>query len=464
MRKFDAIIIGSGQAGTPLVFRLAKEGMKVAFIEKQHIGGTCLNVGCTPTKTYVASARRMWDAQNGENLGIEIPEGAVANMKKIKARKDALIKKSVDGITKSVEDNDNITFFEGEAKFTFEKIIEVNNELLTASEIYINVGGRPFIPKGYEETCFLTNESLLELGDLPKHLLIVGGSYIGLEFGQMFKRFGSKVTIFDQGDRIIHKEDEETSHAIQNIFEEEGVTFHLNKECISGKRKDENSVTIKVKDTNGTETKVTGSHLLLAVGRKPNTDTLGLENAGIITNEKGFIIVNEYLETNVTGIYALGDCNGQGAFTHTAYNDYEIIVENKFEGKDRRVSDRVLTYGLFIDPPLGRVGMTKAQAIEKGLDILVGERPMSKISRAKEKGETKGYMSVVVDAKSEKILGATVLGVGGDEIISSFVNVIYAGSGYKIIRDSVQPHPTVSELIPTMLESLIKPGEDQQKD
>jgi len=457
MKEFDAIVIGSGQAGTPLVFRLAKEGMHVAFIEKQHLGGTCLNVGCTPTKTYVASARRMWDAHNGEDLGIEIPEGAVANMKKIKDRKDALIKKSVDGITKGVEDNDKITYIKGEAKFKAEKTIEVNGEELTAPEIYINVGGRPFVPKDFEKTCYLTNESLLELDKLPEHLLIVGGSYIGLEFGQMFRRFGSKVSIFEKGERIIHREDEKTSSTVQKFLEDEGVTFHLNKECISGKRDDDKTVTITAKDSDGKEIKVTGSHLLLAVGRRPNTDTLGLDKAGINMTDRGFIKVNDYLETNVKGIYALGDCNGEGAFTHTAYNDYEIIVENKFDGKDRKVSDRILTYGLFVDPPLGRVGMTKAQAIKEGKEILVGERPMSKISRAKEKGETNGYMSVVVDAKSEKILGAAVLGVGGDEIISSFVNIMYADASFKIIRDSIQPHPTVSELIPTMLESLKKP-------
>ena len=462
MKKFDAIVIGSGQAGTPLVFRLAKAGMQVAFIEKKHLGGTCLNVGCTPTKTYVASARRMWDAQNGEDLGIEIPDGAVANMKKIKARKDALIKKSVDGITKGVTDNEKITYIKGEAKFKAEKTIEVNGELLTAPEIYINVGGRPFVPKDFEKTCFLTNESLLELDKIPEHLLIVGGSYIGLEFGQMFKRFGAEVSIFEKGERIIHREDEKTSSTVQKFMEDEGVTFHLDKECISGKREADDSITIIAKDADGNETKVTGSHLLLAVGRRPNTDTLGLENAGIETNDKGFIKVNDYLETNVKGIYALGDCNGEGAFTHTAYNDYEIIAENRFDGKDRKVSDRILTYGLFVDPPLGRVGMTKAQAIEKGLDILVGERPMSKISRAKEKGETNGYMSVVVDAQSEQILGATVLGVGGDEIISGFVNIMYAGSGYTTIRDSIQPHPTVSELIPTMLESLSKPEKENK--
>ena len=346
MKKFDAITICSGQAGTPLVFRLAKAGMKVAFNEKQHLGGTCPNVGCTPTKTSVASARLMWDAHNSEDLGIEIPEGTVANMKKIKARKDALIKKSVDQITKSVKENENITYIKGEAKFKETKVIEVNDTLLTAPEIYINVGGRPFIPKDSEKTCYLTNESLLELNEIPEHLLIIGGSYIGLESGQMFKRFGSQVSIFERGGRIIHREDEKTSNAIHKFFEVEGVSFDLNKECISGKRENENSVSVSAKGSDGKEIKVTGSHLLLAVGRRLNTDILGLENTGIKINERGFIIVNDHLKTIAEEIYNLDDCNGQGAFTHTAYNAYEIIAGNKFNGKDRKVSDRTLTYDL----------------------------------------------------------------------------------------------------------------------
>lgn len=456
-KKFDAIIIGSGQAGTPLVFKLASKGFKVAFIEKEHFGGTCLNVGCTPTKTYIASARRMWEAQNGEALGIQIPAGATANLKKIKARKDDLIKKSVDGITRGVKKNEYITFFKGEARFAGDKIIAVNDELLTADEIYINVGARAFVPPGYEDVPYLTNQSILALEELPEHLIIVGGSYIGLEFGQMFARFGSKVTVIEIDITIIGKEDDETCQTVQKFMEDDGVHFRLGAECLSANVNADESISVQVNCSREGFIQIKGSHLLLGVGRRPNTDKLGLEKTGVKVNEKGFIEVNDSLETNVPGIYALGDCNGKGAFTHTAYNDYEIIAENKFEGKNRKVSDRILTYGLFVDPPLGRVGITTKEALNKNLDVLVGHRSFNTIARAKEKGETHGYMSVVADANTNKILGATVLGVGADEVISSFVNMMYAGTSFEVIRDSVHPHPTVSELIPTMLESLSKP-------
>lgn len=456
IKTFDAIVIGSGQAGTPLVFKLASQGQKVAFIEKEHFGGTCLNVGCTPTKTYVASARRMWEAQHGEELGIEIPAGAKANLRKIKERKDALIKKSVDGIAQAVDKNENISFFRGEAHFEGRKIVAVNNALLTADEIYINVGGSAFIPDGYGDIPYLTNQSILELEELPEHLLVIGGSYIGLEFGQMFSRLGSKVTIIEQGSSIIGREDDETSWTIQQILEEEGVDFRLGAKCLSAKKNQNGDIVAQINCSKDEVEEIKGSHLLLAVGRRPNTGNLQLEKTGVNTNDKGFIEVNEYLETNIKGIFALGDCNGKGAFTHTAYNDYEIIAENKFEGKNRKVTDRIPTYGLFVDPPLGRAGITKKEAMQKGLDVLIGHRPFSKIARAKEKGETNGYMSVVVDARTKKILGATVLGVGGDEIISGINNIMYADTSYEVIRDSVQPHPTVSELIPTVLESLTK--------
>lgn len=456
IKTFDAIVIGSGQAGTPLVFKLASQGQKVAFIEKEHFGGTCLNVGCTPTKTYVASARRMWEAQHGEELGIEIPAGAKANLRKIKERKDALIKKSVDGIAQAVDKNENISFFRGEAHFEGRKIVAVNNALLTADEIYINVGGSAFIPDGYGDIPYLTNQSILELEELPEHLLVIGGSYIGLEFGQMFSRLGSKVTIIEQGSSIISREDDETSWTIQQILEEEGVDFRLGAKCLSAKKNQNGDIVAQINCSKDEVEEIKGSHLLLAVGRRPNIGNLQLEKTGVNTNDKGFIEVNEYLETNIKGIFALGDCNGKGAFTHTAYNDYEIIAENKFEGKNRKVTDRIPTYGLFVDPPLGRAGITKKEAMQKGLDVLIGHRPFSKIARAKEKGETNGYMSVVVDARTKKILGATVLGVGGDEIISGINNIMYADTSYEVIRDSVQPHPTVSELIPTVLESLTK--------
>ena len=453
MEKFDVIIIGSGQAGTPLVFRMAAEGLKIAFIERECLGGTCLNVGCTPTKTYVASARRKWDAMHGDELGVIIPEGAKTDLKKVKARKDALIKKSVDGISGGIEYYKNVTYYKGEAKFTGHKLVTVNNVDITADKIYVNVGARPFIPKEFEQTKYLDNQSILQMEEIPEHLIIVGGSYIGLEFGQIFRRFGSKVTIIERGKTIIGREDEDVSEAILQFLKAEGIEFRLNATCLSGKNNPDGGITVSVDCTQGPP-EIKGSHLLLAVGRTPNTDTLNLEATGLKTDSRGFIEVNDYLETNIPGIYALGDCNGKGAFTHTAYNDYEIVAENMFDGKNRKVTDRITTYSLFTDPPLGRAGMTLEQAKKSGRKLKEGFRKMTDIARAREKGETNGFMQVIVDAETDKILGASILGVGGDEIISGILNIMYADAPYQIIRDSVQVHPTVSELIPTMLEGL----------
>ncbi len=455
MQSFDAIIIGSGQAGTPLAFRLASEGQTVALIEKDRLGGTCVNTGCTPTKAYVASARRIWDAQNGTALGIDIPAGSKVNLQKVKSRKDNLVKESIDGIKEGVEKEKNITYFHGEASFSGKKTVTVNNKILTAKNIYINTGARPNIPEGFSHLPYLTNADILELETLPEHLIIIGGSYIGLEFGQMFRRFGSKVTIIEKGDQIIGKEDKDTSEAILEFMKKDGVDFRLKATCIGGKKNDDNSITVNI-DCDDHPKEINGSHLLLAVGRQPNTDNLNLDATGVKTNDKGYITVNDKLETNIPGIYALGDCNGKGAFTHTSYNDYEIIVANTFEGKNRKVSDRILTYGLYVDPPLGRAGMTKKEAVEKGFEVLEALRPMKKVARAKEKGETNGFMRILIDAKTDKILGAAILGTGGDEIISSILNVMYADATYTVIRDSVIPHPTVSELIPTMLANLKK--------
>ncbi|ALM06515.1 mercuric reductase [Sediminicola sp. YIK13] len=458
MKKFDVIIIGSGQAGTPLAFKLAGIGKEVAFIEKEHFGGTCLNTGCTPTKAYVASARRMFDTKNGEEFGIHIPAGARTDLAKVKKRKDDLIKGSVEGIKKGIKDNEHITHIAGTASFIGEKTMEVNGEEITAEEIYINVGGRPRMPEEYKAVGPLNNQSILELTELPEHLVIVGGSYIGLEFGQMFKRFGCEVTIVEKNSAIISREDDDISASIQKTLENEGVKFRLNATCMGAKKLDDGQICVNVNCDQG-EPQVIGTHVLLAIGRVPNTDLLNLEKAGIKTDEKGFIKVNDYLETNVPGIYALGDCNGEGAFTHTAYNDFEIIANHKLEGGNRKVSDRILTYGLFVDPPLGRAGMTLSQAKKTGKKLLVGKREMSKIARAKEKGETDGFMRVVVDAETMQIMGASILGVGGDEVVSGILNIMTAKQPYTVIRDSVQIHPTVSELIPTLLEGL-KPMED----
>jgi pyruvate/2-oxoglutarate dehydrogenase complex dihydrolipoamide dehydrogenase (E3) component len=453
MDKFDAIIIGSGQAGTPLVFKLAAAGQKVAFIEKEHFGGTCVNTGCTPTKAYVASARRMWDASHGAELGVNIPSGATIDLKKVKARKDDLVRNSAEGIFSAALKNENITIFKGEARFSGFKTIVVNNQEIKAEEIFINTGARAVIPGEFSGMNYLTNESILQLETLPEHLIIVGASYIGLEFGQMFRRFGSRVTIIEKSDRIISHEDEEVSEAIQHFLEEEGVEFYLNANCIDGKNNPDGSVRVKV-HCKGEEKEIKGSHLLLAVGRKPNTDKLNLEATHVQTDERGYIKVNDFLETDVKGIFALGDCNGKGAFTHTSYNDYEVLTDNRFEDQNRKISDRILTYALYVDPPLGRAGLTKKQALKKGIKVLEARKPMDQVARAKEKGETNGFMSVLIDADTQRIVGASILATGGDEIISSILNVMYADVPYTLIKNSVIPHPTVSELIPTMLESL----------
>ncbi|MGC9362394.1 MAG: mercuric reductase, partial [Candidatus Syntrophosphaera sp.] len=435
----------------PLAFKYALHKRKVAFIEKRHFGGTCLNVGCTPTKAYVASAKRAFDIQQAEKLGLDVFTGSRANLEKIKGRKDALIQKSVDGLASSLEGNEHIDVYKGEARFGGYKIVEVNGKSLTAEKIFIDVGARARIPNDFENVDYLTNEDILELTKIPEHLLIVGGSYIGLEFGQMFRRFGSRVTIIEKTHRLIAHEDEDVSETIQEILEEEGIEFRLNSACIGASQSAPGQIKVKV-DCDDAGDEISGSHLLLAVGRVPNTDLLNLEAAGIKTNDRGHIEVDDLLQTNIEGVYALGDCNGKGAFTHTAYNDYEIVSANLFENGNRKVSDRILTYALFIDPPLGRAGMTLAAAKKAGKKIKTAEYQMANVARAREKGETKGFMRIIIDSDTDRILGASILGVGGDESIASILNVMYADKPYTLIRDSVHIHPTVSELIPTMLE------------
>lgn len=453
MKEFDAVIIGSGQAGNPLAFKLAAAGSKTALIEKVHLGGTCVNDGCTPTKAYVASARRIWAVRHGKELGIDVPEGAKVNLKKVKERKDKLVQNSVDKIHSGVEKTKNIIFFEGEARFTGERTISVNGEKLKADEIFIDVGGRPAVPDGFKKINYLTNESILQLEEVPEHLIIVGGSYNGLEFGQMFRRFGSRVTIVEKESRIAGHEDDVISENILEFLKEEGIEFRLEANCIGGKQNDNGTVTVQLECKQG-EPEITGTHLLLAVGRVPNSDSLNLEACGVNTDDKGFIQVNDFLETNIKGIYALGECNGNGAFTHTSYNDFEIISDNLLKGKNRKLSDRIMTYALYTDPPLGRAGLTKKAAIDKGLEVLEAKLPMSSVARAKEKGETKGLMHIIADANTRKILGAAILGVGGDEIISSILHVMYADVTWDVIVDAVKPHPTVSELLPSLLKKL----------
>jgi pyruvate/2-oxoglutarate dehydrogenase complex dihydrolipoamide dehydrogenase (E3) component len=450
---YDAIIIGTGQAGPPLAGRLAGSGMKVAIIERKLFGGTCVNTGCIPTKTMVASAYAAHMARRAADFGVEA--GAVTvDMKRVKARKDEISGTSRKNVENWLKHMANCTVYEGHARFESANEVRVGEELLTAARIFVNVGGRALTPAmpGLDQITYLTNSSMMGVDFLPRHLVIIGGSYIGLEFGQMYRRFGSEVTIIEKGPRLISREDEDVSAAILEIVQKEGIKVHLKAECI-GFQKEGDGVLAHV-DCDIDPRETTGSHVLLAVGRRPNTDDLGLEKAGVATDSRGYIVIDDQLRTNVPGIWALGDCNGKGAFTHTSYNDFEIAAANILDGDPRRVSDRITAYGLYIDPPLGRAGMTQAGAKSAGKKVLVGQRPMTKVGRAVEKGESQGFMKIIVDAGSKLILGASILGTGGDEAIHCILDCMYAKAPYTVLQRAVHIHPTVCELIPTMLGDL----------
>jgi pyruvate/2-oxoglutarate dehydrogenase complex dihydrolipoamide dehydrogenase (E3) component len=454
-RKYDAIVIGGGQAGPSLAARFAGAGKSVAIIERHLFGGTCVNAGCTPTKTLIASARIAYDARRAHGYGIELPTAGVAvNMRAVQARKTQIVDASRTGLENWIRSMQSCTVYRGHARFESARSVSVEGQLLTAEQIFINVGGRPRIPPfpGIDRVPFLTSTSLLELEELPAHLVIIGGSYVGLEFAQMYRRFGSDVTVIEKESRLLSREDTEVAAAVQAALEAEGIQIRLEAECIQLAH-DGVSVTANVQCSTGAP-QVTGSHVLNAVGRVPNTDDLNLEKAGVETDHAGFIKVDDELRTNVAGIWALGDCNGKGAFTHTAYNDYEIAAANLFGNVRRRLSDRIPCYALFVDPPLGRVGLTERDALAQGHAIRIGSRPMTKVARAIEKGETRGLMKVVVDAQSDLILGAAILGVGGDEAIHSIIDVMAAKVPYTTLQHTVHIHPTVSELIPTVLGEL----------
>ncbi len=452
---YEAIVIGGGQAGPSLAARLAAAGRSVALVERHHLGGTCVNAGCTPTKTLVASARVAFEVRRSHEYGIGIPEGVVAiDMRAVQARKDRIVNASRTSLETWLRGMPNCTLYQGHATFESARSVRVGDALLTAEQIFINVGGRPRVPNfpGIGEVPYLTSTSLLGLDTLPPHLVIVGGSYVGLECAQIYRRFGSEVTVIEKEFRLLPREDEEVSAEIKGALEAEGIQFKLGAECIQLTRRGE-SVMANVTCATGAP-QVTGSHVLIAAGRKPNTDDLGLEKAGVDVNRAGFVKVDDQLRTNVSGIWALGDCNGQGAFTHTAYNDYEIVAANLFEDLPRRLSDRIPCYALFVDPPLGRVGLTERAALGKGHTIRVGIRPMTRVARATEKGETRGFMKIVVDAHSNLILGAAILGVGADEAIHSVIDAMAAKSPYTTLQHTMHIHPTVSELIPTVLGEL----------
>ena len=453
-KTYDAIVIGTGQSGPSLAERLTREGLSTAVIERKLFGGTCVNVGCIPTKTLVASARAAYMARRGGDFGVVIDGAISVDMQQVKARKDGVVQASNQGVTNWLKNMPNLTVYEGHGRFESANTVRVNGEVLEAEKIFINVGGRAFAPDipGLDQVDYLTNSSMMEVDFLPEHLVIVGGSYIGLEFAQMYRRFGSRVTVIEMADRPIAREDEDVSLAIKEILENEGVALRLNAECITlAKREDGIAVSVEC-DSGAPE--IIATHLLMAVGRKPNSDDLGLSEAGIETDERGFIVVDDQLRTNVPGVWAIGDVNGRGAFTHTSYNDYEIVAANLFDNDPRRVSDRITCYGLFVDPPLGRVGMTEAQARQSGREVLAGKMMMARVGRARERGETQGFMKILVDAQSKRILGAAILGIGGDEVIHSVLDVMYADAPYTVIQRAVHIHPTVTELIPTMLSDL----------
>ena len=454
MRSYDAIVIGTGQAGPSLAAALAGAGMQVAVAERHRFGGTCVNVGCIPTKALVASARAAHVARCADELGVVIGGSVSVDMMKVKARKDAIVRRSREGVETWLRGLDNTTVHTGHARFEGPHTVRVEDELLESDRIFINVGARAHVPSiaGLDRVRYRTNSSMMAVDFLPEHLVIIGGGYIGLEFAQMYRRFGSRVTLIHRGDRLLPRESADVSSAVKEILESEGVDVRLNAECVRVHTLDDQIVASVTCDDGLPD--VAGSMLLLAVGRRPNTDDLGLEAAGVEVNARGHIQVDDALRTSVPGVWALGECNGRGAFTHTAYNDYEIVAANLLHGDRRLVSDRIDCYGLFIDPPLGRVGMTEQQVRDSGRAALTAKRPMTKVGRAVQRGETRGFMKVLVDATTNQILGAAVLGVGGDEAVHSILDVMYAKAPYTVIQRAVHIHPTVSELIPTLLADL----------
>jgi pyruvate/2-oxoglutarate dehydrogenase complex dihydrolipoamide dehydrogenase (E3) component len=454
IRKYDAIVIGTGQAGPSLAVRLAKAGQKVAIVERRLVGGTCVNTGCIPTKTLVASAYAAHLAFRSGDFGVRLPGLPAVDMKAVKARKDAIVAKNRDGVTSWLRATPGVDLVSGHARFESATRVRGGDDLLEAPKIFVNVGGRAHVPPlpGVDDTPFWTNSSIMDVDFVPPHLVVVGGSYVGLEFAQMYRRFGSAVTVVEMAPRLVAREDEDVSAAIREILEKEGIAVRTGAECITVART-ATGVRVGVQCREG-EPAVDGSHLLLAVGRRPNTDDLGLEKAGVRTDSRGYIEVDDRLRTSVDGIWALGDCNGRGAFTHTAYNDYEIVAANLLDADPRRVTDRITAHALYVDPPLGRAGMTETEARKAGRRLLVGKRPMTKVGRAVEKGEDQGFMKVVVDADTKQILGAAILGVGGDEVVHVLLDVMYARAPYTLVQRAMHIHPTVAELLPTVMGEL----------
>ena len=451
--SFDAIVVGTGQAGPAIAARCSREGLKTAVIERHHFGGTCVNVGCVPSKTLVASARAVRMARRGAEFGFDV-SGLQVDMARVMARKDAIVARSREGVESWMRGLKGTEVIVGHARFVGPATLEVAGRRLGAPRIFLNVGARavrPALP-GIDDVPTLDNVSVMALDRVPEHLVVVGGSYIGLEFAQMMRRFGAQVTVVERSARLLPREDEDVSDGIRAILEAEGVRFALGADCLSLARSDAQIVVGAA--CGGARESLTGSHVLLAVGRQPNTEDLGLDRAGIRTDARGFIVVDEQCRTSVEGVWAVGDCNGRGAFTHTSWNDHEIVVANLFDNDPRRIDDRIACYALFIDPPLGRVGMSEVQALASGRRLLHAKMPMQRVGRAREAGETQGFMKVLVDADSRQIQGAAILGLNGDEVVHSLLDVMAAGQPYTVISRAVHIHPTVTELVPTLLQQL----------
>jgi pyruvate/2-oxoglutarate dehydrogenase complex dihydrolipoamide dehydrogenase (E3) component len=454
MPNYDAIIIGAGQSGPALARRLVAAGRKVAIIERKLFGGTCVNTGCTPTKTLVASAYVAHVARRAGDYGVRIDGPVNVDTKAVKARKDAVVALFRDGVERSLKTLQGCTVYEGHGRFVTQKKILVNGSELAADQIFINVGARAAIPPipGLDQVPYLTNSSMLDIDFLPPHLVILGGSYVGLEFGQIYRRFGSEVTVIEAGPRLISREDQDVSQAVAAFLEEEGIDVRVDSKIV-GVEKQGHAIAAKI-ETAGRTSQVVGSHMLVATGRRPNTDDLGLDKAGIATDARGYIQVDDQLRTNISGIWAMGDCNGRGAFTHTSWNDFEIVAANLLDNDQRRVSDRITAYALYTDPPLGRAGMTEAEVRKTGKPALVSTMAMKDVTRAYERAETKGFIKILVDRDNKQFLGASFLGLEGDEIVHCVLDIMYAKAPYTVIQRAMHIHPTVSEFIPTMMDKL----------
>ena len=466
IENFDAIVIGAGQAGPAIAARCAKEGLRTAVIERHHFGGTCVNVGCVPTKTWVASARAIRQAQRGNEFGFALGDaGLRVDMARVRARKDDIVMQSRQAVEAWMRGLPHTEVITGDARFVAPATLEVNGRQLGAPRIFINVGGRASRPAlaGIDSVATLDNVSILGLDAVPEHLAIIGGSYIGLEFAQMMRRFGAAVTVVEKSDRLLPREDADVSSKIREILEAEGVAFQLGAECLSLAPDGAHIRVAAACDapaepsaaSPANSDRIRASHVLLALGRRPNTDSLALGLAGIASDERGYILVDDQCRSiSADGVWAVGDCNGRGAFTHTAWNDHEVVVANLFDHDPRKLSDRIPCHALFIDPALGRVGMTEAEARASGKPVLMAKMAMQRVGRAREAGETQGFMKVLVDADTQQLLGAALLGLNGDEVVHLLLGLMAARQPWTVMARSMHIHPTVSELVPTLLQQL----------